>query len=75
MCAVFCYKKTGTVTGSYDIRNEQTWLKVVKVLFHSIFLVIFHKHSTRNFKSLKLIFLDQFWITTSKVWAWIGNFK
>ena len=49
--------------------------KLGKVWFHSTFIEKFHGCSVRGFISFKQLFLNQFWITAYKFWAWLDNFK
>ena len=66
----FPYKKTGTATESYNDSNELTR----KSLISQYIFIKFHASSLRNFKSIKQLFLDQFWMTASNLWAWIDNY-
>ena len=49
--------------------------KLGKVWFQSTFLVNFHGCFVRNLKSLRPLFLKEFRILASNVWAWIENLK
>ena len=67
VCMISIYRKLELTA----INKLWTW----KVWFHSTFLVKFHGYFVRNFKSLKQLFLNLFWIKAFNIGACIYNFK